>query len=179
MRPPPRIDTRRAGAMSLPARLSTRMVSLGEPMTCTRSPGSGTKWPLGTMTSSPRLAAHSRMLPGLRRLYSISEMPASGLLSVTWKPISSTCPRAKLSTLNAAGTRRIRAISCAAAYSGLMVMSSPISRRSTAASRKYSGLRTRATVRFAPSFFAIRQQMRLTSSFSVTAMTRSASRTPA
>ena len=99
--------------------------------------------------------------------------------SVIWKPMSSTVPRAKLSTLNAAGTRRMRAISCAAAYSGLMIMSRPISRRRIGASRKYSGLRTRATVCLAPSFFAINEQTRFTSSSAVAAMTRSASRTPA
>ena len=88
--------------------------------------------------------------------------------------MSSTVPRAKLSTLNAAGTRRMRAISCAAAYSGLMIMSRPISRRRIGASRKYSGLRTRATVCLAPSFFAINEQTRFTSSSAVAAMTRSA-----
>ena len=73
----------------------------------------------------------------------------------------------------------IRLISRAAARSGLMTMSKPISRLSIPASRRYSGLRTRAMVCLAPSFLAIRQQTRLVSSMPVTAITRSAVRTPA
>ena len=88
-------------------------------------------------------------------------------------------PRANGSTLSAAGKLRMRAISFAALRSGLMTMSSPISCLSSCASRRYSGLRTRAIVCFAPSFFAIRQLTRFVSSRFVTETTRSAVRAPA
>jgi len=68
MRLPPRMLTRRMGAMALPIERSTRVVSAGVPMTYTRSPVCGTNEPFGTMTSSPRLAAHMRMLLGFSRL---------------------------------------------------------------------------------------------------------------
>ena len=68
MRLPPRMLTRRMGAMALPIERSTRVVSAGVPMTYMRSPVCGTNEPFGTMTSSPRLAAHMRMLLGFSRL---------------------------------------------------------------------------------------------------------------
>ena len=88
-------------------------------------------------------------------------------------------PPANGSTEMAAGKLRIRAISSAAARSGLMTMSSPISRLSMSASRRYSGFRTRAMVCCAPTLLAIRLHTRFVSSTPVTAMTRSASRAPA
>ena len=53
-----------------------------------------------------------------------------------WKPIISMRPRAKGSTEKAAGKLRIRAISRAAARSGLMTISNPISSLSISASRR-------------------------------------------
>ena len=131
------------------------------------------------MISSPRWAAQISTSAKRLRWKSFRDTPARESSSVTRKPIMSMRPPAKGSTEKAAGKLRIRAISRAAPRSGLMSISRPISRFSIPASRRYSGFRTRAMVCCAPSFLAIRQHTRFVSSRLVTAMTRSAPRTPA
>ena len=98
--------------------------------------------------------------------------------SRTRKPISSTRPRQKVSRLAAGGKRSRRAISAAAAFSGLMTRSMPRASFSRESSIAYSTLRTRAIVYLAPSRLAVRQQTMLTSSILVAAISTSAASTP-
>ena len=74
----------------------------------------------------------------------------------------------------AAGNRSTRAISWAAAFSGLMDMVRPSSPRMKRSCVSYSGLRMRAMVWATPSFFATRQARILISSLEVVAISRSA-----
>ena len=73
----------------------------------------------------------------------------------------------------------MREISAAAACSGLSTSERPSSSLRNTICRKYSIVRTRATVFFTPSFLPVRQQSMFTESSLVTAMSRSASATPA
>ena len=149
------------------------------PTIYSRSSARGTKEPLGMMHSSPRWTAQISTL-ALRSPWDSPRLrPTRKSSGCACRPIMSMRPPANGSTEMAAGKLRIRAISCAAARSGLMTISSPISRLRMSASRRYSVLRTRAMVWRAPRLFAIRQQTILVSSTPVTAMTRSAERTPA
>ena len=143
------------------------------------SPIWGTNAPLGITVSPPRTATQKSTLAEVWLLNSLRERPATQVWAVTSKPIMSMRPRANGSTEKAEGVDTMRAISCAAAKSGLMTMSRPISFFSISASRRYSGLRTRAMVWPAPSFLAMKQQSRFVSSRLVTAMTRSAACAPA
>ena len=89
------------------------------------------------------------------------------------KEASSILPRAKSSTREADGKRRMRAISSAAAFSGLMNMERPRSFFNSKRWSAYSGLRMRAMVCLAPSLYAERQARRFSSSEPVTAIKRS------
>ena len=95
------------------------------------------------------------------------------------KPTISARPFAKDSTFAADGKRRMRDISAAAACSGFSTRERPSSSLRNTICRKYSIVRTRATVFLTPSFLPVRQQSILTESSLVTAMSRSASPTPA
>ena len=106
-------------------------------------------------------------------------MPSSTLFSGTFSPTSSTRPLAKGSICNADGKRSRREISWAAADSGVTAILSPSSSFKRLICAKYSGLRTRAMVCLAPSFFPMRQHSIFTSSAEVAAMSKSASGTPA
>ena len=98
------------------------------------------------MHSSPRWAAQIST-SALRSPWKLLRLwPTSVSSGRACRPIISMRPPAKGSTEMAAGKLRMRAISCAAARSGLMTMSSPISRFRMSASCRYSVLRTRATV---------------------------------
>ena len=88
-------------------------------------------------------------------------------------------PFAKESTFAAEGKRSIRDISAAASCSGLSTSERPSSSLRKTICRKYSIVRTRATVFFTPSFLPVRQQSIFTASSFVTAISRSASATPA
>ena len=99
--------------------------------------------------------------------------------SCSVKPTISARPFAKDSTFAAEGKRSIRDISAAAACSGFSTSESPSSSFRNTICRKYSIVRTRATVFFTPSFLPVRQQSMFTESSLVTAMSRSASPTPA
>ena len=110
---------------------------------------------------------------------SISVRPASGESAGSWNFSSSTLPPKKVSVLIADGMRSVRAISVAQISSGLTDRLSPRSSEMSDSSPAYSGFRTRAMVCFAPIFFATRQHSRFSSSCAVTAMTSSASSTPA
>lgn len=90
---------------------------------------------MGTMASPPRMTVHMSTPLGCFLLYSKRLIPAMPSLSRMGKPIISTSPRAKVSTLKAEGTRSSREISWAAAYSGLIIMFRPISRLRRLASR--------------------------------------------
>ncbi len=74
----------------------------------------------------------------------------------------------------AAGNRSTRAISWAAAFSGLMDMVRPSSPRMNRSCASYSGLRMRAMVWATPSFFATRQARMSISSLEVVAIRKSA-----
>ena len=92
---------------------------------------------------------------------------------------SSIFPFAKVSILMAEGNFNTRAISIAAASSGLMTMESPISSLIKLISLLYTGLRTLAMVWHPPAFFAIKQHKRFSSSELVTAINKSACSMPA
>ena len=109
----------------------------------------------------------------------MSVLPLSGESAGSWNLSSSTLPPKKVSVLMAEGVRSVRAISVAQMSSGLTDRLSPRSSEMSESSPAYSGLRTRAMVCRAPIFFATRQHRRFSSSCAVTAMTRSASSTPA
>ena len=79
----------------------------------------------------------------------------------------------------APGVVRRRAISSAAASSGLITISRPKSSLIRSSSLAYCGSRIRAAVRLAPNFLAVKQQSILTSSLPVTVITKSASLHPA
>ena len=110
---------------------------------------------------------------------SISVRPASGESAGSWNFRSSTLPPKKVSVLIADGVRSVRAISVAQISSGLTDRLRPRSSEIRDNSSAYSGFRTRAMVCFAPIFLAIRQHSRFSSSCAVTAITSSASSTPA
>ena len=79
----------------------------------------------------------------------------------------------------AAGKRRIREISRAATFSGLIAMDSPSSPRMKRNCFSYSGFRIRAIVWGTPSFFATRQARILISSLVAVAISKSAFSAPA
>ena len=81
--------------------------------------------------------------------------------------------------LAAEGKRRIREISTAVSFSGLMSRSMPMPIFSIPWAAVYSKLRTRAMVYLAPRRLPVRQQTIFTSSRLVTAMSRSAVSAPA
>ena len=85
---------------------------------------------------------------------------------------SSSRPLEKDSSFMAAGNRSTRAISRAAAFSGLMDMDNPRSSRMKRSWVSYSGLRIRAMVCCTPSFLATRQARMLISSLEVVAISR-------
>ena len=112
-----------------------------------------------------------------RSLTSLS--PHSGDSGARVNSTISARPLAKDSTLAAEGKRSMREISEAAACSGFSTRERPSSSLRKTIWRKYSIVRTRATVLLTPSFLPVRQQSMLTESSLVTAMSRSASPTPA
>ena len=110
---------------------------------------------------------------------SISCLSTSCESGGSWNFSISTRPPANVSVLMADGVRSVRAISAAQFSSGLTDRLRPRSSEMRFSSSSYSGLRTRAIVCRAPSFFATRQQSRFSSSDAVTAISRSALSTPA
>ena len=92
---------------------------------------------------------------------------------------SSSRPLEKDSSFMAAGNRSTRAISRAAAFSGLMAMERPSSSRMKRSCVSYSGLRIRAMVCRTPSFFATRHAKIFSSSLETVAISRSARPTSA
>ena len=99
------------------------------------------------MTSPSRSTAQNRRESFLTWLdRSWSGLPTRKSSSIRRKPISSTRPRQKVSILAAEGKRSSREISTAVAFSGLMTMSMPRSRFSSARPEVYSWFRIRAMV---------------------------------
>ncbi len=179
MRPPPTIITDFIFCFTMPMAWKKAVISFGEEVMLMRSPTSKTKLPSGIITWLLRCTAQMSIftwkVPG--KVY--RALPAKGHCSPMRYSINSTLLFAKKSTFIAEGKRRIRAISWAAASSGLIDMLRPNSSRMKFKSRTYSGSRTRAMVCLAPNFLAIKQQIMLISSKEVTAINRSALGTPA
>ena len=137
------------------------------------------KSPLGIYASPSRSTVQIRISDFNLVTTSLTFMPTrlepSGSLNVS----SSTRPFPKVSIFIAEGKRKTLAISSAAANSGLIIISSPSSSFRYGMSALYSGLVTRAITRHLPVFLAIIQQSRLSSSESVTAISKSAESIPA
>ena len=155
------------------------LISAEGPTTWSVSPAERTKSPLGMMTCPSCSTAQMRMLEECLSRSLTRRSPHSGDSGARVNSTISARPFAKDSTFAAEGKRSMREISAAAACSGLSTSERPSSSLRNTICRKYSIVRTRATVFFTPSFLPVRQQSMFTESSLVTAMSRSASSTPA
>ena len=100
-------------------------ISSVAPVRYTRSPARSLNSPSGMDTSPSRSTAQNSTRMPVFFGSSCSGTPSSGLSSGRRRLTSSARPLANSSTLAADGKRSSRAISCAAASSGLMTMDRP------------------------------------------------------